>query len=228
VTKLPRIEAASIDAGHCRAMLDSLATSLDRLKQSEIHAVLIHNVADLAKPGSAHLIAALRQAKERGWVGRIGASIYDGEQLALVESCFDPDLVQAPLNVLDRWLLTTGALARLKRKGVEVHARSAFLQGLLLMAPDELPEFFSPVRPYIADWQRRCAAEGVSVVAGCLAYVLGHRAVDAVIVGVNNAAELSEIQAALAAATDVAVEFGGLPPLERSHIDPRCWPGATH
>ena len=34
----------------------------------------------------------------------------------------------------------------LKSRGVEIHARSIFLQGLLFIPPDELPERFHPIR----------------------------------------------------------------------------------
>ena len=46
---------------------------------------------------------------------------------------FEFDLVQAPFNILDRRLATSGWLAKLAAMGTEVHVRSVFLQGLLLM-----------------------------------------------------------------------------------------------
>ncbi len=58
--------------------------------------------------------------------------------------------MQLPLNALDRRPIASGVLARLKAQGSEIHARSVFLQGLLLMPPSDLPEFFEPVRPALA------------------------------------------------------------------------------
>ena len=64
--------------------------------------------------------------------------------------------IQIPVNALDRRAIHSGLLRRLKTKGVEIHARSVFLQGLLLMQPTELPEFFSRYVPTLP----RCIASG--------------------------------------------------------------------
>ena len=114
-------------------------------------------------------------------------SIYDIDQMELVESRFAPELVQRPFNVFDRRLSESGALARLKAAGIEVHARSAFLQGLLLMDPANLPEFFGPLREKIASLHHRWAKQGLRPVAGCLAFMFQHAELDAVVVGVRQA-----------------------------------------
>ena len=72
--------------------------------------------------------------------GNIPQELYDAADLALVMSRFTPDLVQLPFNALDDRLAVSGWLHRLKAVGVEIHARSAFLQGLLLMDPATLPD----------------------------------------------------------------------------------------
>ena len=144
VTKTPPITDTTIDARHGRLVLDSLATSLDRMRVDNVHGFLVHHAADLAKSGWQHVVEAIAEARARGWAGRIGASIYNSDQLALVETRFAPQLVQLPLNVLDRRPIVSGVLARLKAGGVEIHARSVFLQGLLLMKPSEFAGFLSP------------------------------------------------------------------------------------
>ena len=150
---------ATIEARHGRQVLDSLAASLDRLKVGAVHGFLVHQSDALARTGWQHLVDAMLEARARGWTSRIGASVYNSDQLALVESRFRPDIIQLPLNVLDRRPVTSGMLARLKAAGVEIHARSVFLQGLLLMEPDELPEFFAPVRQAVVG---RFARNGAS------------------------------------------------------------------
>ena len=175
-----------------------LAASLDRLKVDAVHGLLVHQSGDLAKPGWQHLVDAMAEARSRGWTSRIGASIYNADQLALVESRFRPELVQLPLNVLDRRPIVSGTLARLKAAGVEVHARSVFLQGLLLMEPNELPEFFAPVRQNIVGLRGLWRKRGLSALDGCLAFALQRPEIDAVIVGVNCLNEFEQIEAAVA------------------------------
>ena len=225
ITKTPAIADPKIEAKHGRMVRDALAASLDRLRVDSVYGLLVHHADDLAKPGWQHIVDAMSEARACGEVGRIGASIYSADQLALVESCFAPQLIQLPLNAFDRRPVVSGMLARLDAAGVEVHVRSVFLQGLLLMQTDELPDFFLPVREEIAALQRSWAEQGQSALAGCLAFALQQREVDVVIVGVNRLAEFEEIKAALAQVVGKAIEFGQAPSIEPIYLDPTRWPG---
>lgn len=224
VTKTPPVHAQTIEARDGQQWLDAIAASLERLRVDKVHAVLVHHTTDLDKPGWQHLVEALATAKERGWTARIGASVYAADQLALVENRLDPEIVQLPLNALDRRPIESGLLARLQAAGTEIHVRSVFLQGLLLMMPDEMPEFFAPVRKEIADLHRRWQGQGVNALAGCLAFALQQSQVGAVIVGVNRRSELEEIIAAVGAAAHAAIDFGPAPKVDSIYLDPSRWP----
>ena len=205
---------------------NSLAASLDRLRVDRVHGLLIHHAGDLAKPGWQHVVNALAEAQARGWAGRIGASVYGADQLALVESRFQPQLVQLPLNALDRRAIVSGTLTRLKAAGAEIHARSVFLQGLLLMKPNALPEFFVPMREEIAVLHRHWAEQGHSALAGCLAFTLQQPEIDAIIVGVNKSSELDEI--VTAARGDGPVDLEPPRQIDTRYLDPSLWPAFTH
>ena len=228
ITKAAAITDTTITARHGRQVLDSLAASLDRLKVNAVHGFLVHQSEDLARTGWQHLVDAMLEARTRGWTKRIGASVYNSDQLALVESRFHPELVQLPLNVLDRRPIATGLLARLKSAGVEVHARSVFLQGLLLMGPDELPEFFAPLRQTIVrlreTWQRR----GQSALSGCLSFAFRQPDIDAAIVGVNRLNEFEQIEAAVASLTDGSTDIDLDQPVDPAYLDPSRWPDFVH
>jgi aryl-alcohol dehydrogenase-like predicted oxidoreductase len=222
VTKVPPVRSESIEVRDGRQGLDAIADSLERLRVDSVHGVLIHQAPDLAKTGWQHLVEALQEMKARGWTAHVGASVYDADQLALVESRLRPDLVQLPLNALDRRPIASGMLARLKAAGTEIHARSVFLQGLLLMIPDELPKFFDSVRQEIVDLHRRWQEQGLNALAGCLAFALQQPEIDAVIVGINRRSELDEIIAA--ATAPAAVDIGPAPNVDQIYLDPSRWP----
>jgi aryl-alcohol dehydrogenase-like predicted oxidoreductase len=224
ITKLPPIVEDAIEARHGEAMLSALASSLEQLRVDRIYGLLIHQPGDLAKSGWQYLTEAMREAKARGWTSRIGISVYDASDLSLVEARFVPDLVQLPINVLDRRLVVSGWIERLKAQGVEVHARSLFLQGLLLIEPAALPGFFSPVQQAVAKLRARWAAENVTPLCGCLQYVLHTHGIDAAIIGVNRLSELHEIEAALDAFTNNAAEFELEAAVDPIYLDPRRWP----
>jgi aryl-alcohol dehydrogenase-like predicted oxidoreductase len=224
VTKTPPMPDDVIEPRHRRQWLETFERSLERLRVDSVYGLLVHQAADLGKPGWQHLVEALQAVKARGLVGRIGVSVYDEQQLAMAESRFRIELVQLPLNALDRRPLASGLLSRLKAQGAEIHARSAFLQGLLLMPPAELPEFFQPMRPALHKLREDWAKQGLSPVAACLAFVLRRTEIDAAIVGVNRLSELAEIEAAVAGAGHLDPEPGTMPEVAPIYLDPSRWP----
>jgi aryl-alcohol dehydrogenase-like predicted oxidoreductase len=224
VTKILPVPADEITSGHERVLLDSIEVSLSRLKVDRVYGLLVHDAADFAKGGWQHLVAALHEARARGWVQRIGVSIYRAEEIELFADRFVPEILQLPINALDRRLIATGQLERLKARGVEVHARSVFLQGLLLMDPSTYPNFFDPVRAPVAALRARWKAEGISPLAGCLAFVLQEADIDTVLVGVNRRAELKEIEIALESLSGKVVDLGSVAPIDPIYLDPSRWP----
>lgn len=228
VTKMPGVPDARVEARHKQQWLDTLALSLDRLKVSTVYGLLVHQARDLDKPGWQYLVEALQEAQRRGLVSRIGVSVYDETQLRLAGSRFRSELVQLPLNTLDRRLIESGALARLKARGIEVHARSVFLQGLLLTLPQDLPDFFRPLRQRLTELRGGWGRRGLSPLAACLAFVLGRKEVDAAIVGVNSLAEFEEIASAVAEINDAETECDVMLPVDPIFLDPSRWPTLVH
>jgi aryl-alcohol dehydrogenase-like predicted oxidoreductase len=224
VTKVRPVAGQSIKASDGQNLLDEIAASLDRLKVTQVYGVLLHHPPDLNKSGWQFLVDALDTAKQSGWTRRIGASVYDSEQLTLVENRFNPELVQLPLNALDRRPIELGVLKRLKADGIEIHARSVFLQGLLLMKPDAMSEFFAAARNAVAGLHRRWEEHGLDALAGCLAFVLQQPDVDAAIIGVNRCSELDEIIAAVRSLSKSAIEMGPTPKIDSIVLDPSRWP----
>ena len=219
-----RFRTASSSGGTACNGSQSFERSLERLRADSLYGLLVHQAADLGKPGWEHLVEALHALKSRGMVGRIGVSVYDEQQLELAESRFRVEIVQLPLNALDRRPIESGLLARLKAQGSEIHARSVFLQGLLLMSPSDVQDFFEPVRPALAHLNAEWARRGLSPLAGCLAFVLRQPEIDAAVVGVNSLAEFDEIADAVAGLADVGDDFAGLPEIAPHYLDPSRWP----
>jgi aryl-alcohol dehydrogenase-like predicted oxidoreductase len=223
VTKTPSSKDLRFSEKHRHWLIGEIAASRERLRVERLYGVLLHNATDLVKDGWQHLIAALHEMKSRGWVERIGVSVYDTDELALAESCFCPELIQLPFNALDRRFVAAGRLDRLKASGAEVHARSIFLQGLLLMEPAAVPESLAPVRTAICSLRERWGGQHLSAVAGCLQAVLCISEIDVAIVGVNRLSELTEIEAAIAQIADCPMEFEPLVTPEPAYLDPRRW-----
>jgi len=222
ITKLPAIPEGETDVAAWvrRSILDSL----DRLHLPRVYGLLLHRPADLLGSHGSALYDALRSARDDGLAERIGVSIYDPADLDAITARFTPELVQAPFNVVDRRLATSGWLGRLRDAGSEVHVRSAFLQGLLLMGPADRPARFSRWSGLWATWHEWLAETGTSAVVACLGFVLSHREVERAVVGVDHPSQLLEIVAAArqASLAGLAVPIG-LSSEDTDLINPSRW-----
>ncbi len=191
VSKLPALppEIANV-AEWVRA---GVRGSLSRLGKSSLYALLLHRPEQLLSSQGDALYRALQAVKSEGLVGRIGISIYEPAELDGLVDRFPVDVVQAPFNVVDRRLIESGWLARLKARGAELHVRSVFLQGLLLMPAAERPQKFQRWRSLWDGWDGWLAQTGLSPLEACVRYVLSFAEVDAAVVGVDSATQLAQI-----------------------------------
>ncbi|HET7775510.1 MAG TPA: aldo/keto reductase [Azospira sp.] len=192
VTKTPSFKSATVGSEQARAVEESLRQSLLTLRLSQVYGLLVHHADDLLVSGGDALIAILQGLKAQGLVRKIGVSIYQDEQLEEVLARFIPDIVQLPLNVLDQRLIINGRLQQLKGLGVEIHVRSVFLQGLLLMDPADVPSHFAPISPLLKIWHERVREQGMSPVQAALSFVRDLPWVDIVLTGVDSSAQFCQ------------------------------------
>lgn len=199
-----------------------LRASLTRLGLEACHGLLLHHADDLTVDHGAGVAAALERVRDVGLVAKVGVSAYSADQLEATLTQMTPDLVQVPMNVFDQRLLLSGGLARLHELGVEVHARSSFLQGLLLMEPDELPIGLAAAHEPLARFRRLAARNGWTPARAALGFVTGLAAVDTVVCGVNDRAQLAEL---LGSCDPLPTEtFEELALYDLDIIDPTRWP----
>jgi aryl-alcohol dehydrogenase-like predicted oxidoreductase len=191
VTKLPALPSDVRDIR--RWVATQLSESMHRLGVAQLEALLLHRSSDLFGPSGGDYLSVLQEIKETGLSRSLGVSIYDTNELDAVWSVFRPDIVQAPCNVLDRRLIRSGWLARLRENRVRVHIRSAFLQGLLIMPVERRPVYFAPKVEIIDRWLAWCKAQNVSPLAAALSFVRAQPGIECVVVGVDSLTQLTEI-----------------------------------
>jgi aryl-alcohol dehydrogenase-like predicted oxidoreductase len=219
VTKLPGHPEDEADLG---AWVDTqIAQSIGRLGVDTLYGVLLHRPSQLLATRGDKLYDALLRLKADGRVSKIGVSIYDPEELDVLHGRFAFELVQAPLNIIDRRLLTSGWADRLKMDGVEIHARSAFLQGLLLMPKQRRPAKFAPWAAIWDEWERWLAASALTPTEACIRYIGSVAQVDRIVVGVDSVTQLDEIAGSLGAPFDDLPNFPHL--LDQRLLNPALW-----
>ncbi len=218
VTKLPAVPDDCSDV--FTWVHAALACSLERLHSDRVYGLLLHRPQQLLGPHGPALLRALFDLKENGLVEKVGVSIYDPAELDFLLRVFRPELVQAPLNVLDRRLVTSGWMRRLHAEGIEVHIRSIFLQGLLLMPASSRPRYFDRWAGLLEKWQNWVEGQGVTPLQACVSFALSYTEVARVIVGVENVAQLREI---VSAASIPPVSAPHLSCEDRDLIEPSRW-----
>lgn len=189
VTKTPRFTTSHISDNEASQLSKTFQQSLNLLKRKKTYGLLIHHAENLLVPGGDKLLTAMMQLKEDGLVENIGVSVYDNIQVDAVLKKFTPDLIQLPFSVMDQRMLASGHLELLKNQGVEIHVRSVFLQGLLLMPLSNIPAFFEPVRPLLARWHAAAQEQGLTVNQAALSFVKNIPYIDTVLVGFDNLAQ---------------------------------------
>ena len=194
VTKLPPLTGAVTSVSQW--VRSQIENSLTKLKRNSVYGLLLHNPADLLGDYGDELYASLALLKEEGLVKKIGISIYTPTELDSLIPTYMPDIVQAPLNVFDRLLETSGWLSRLSKMNVEVHVRSVFLQGLLIQKPNERPANFEKWNQEFVNFDSWIESRHVSPLTACLGHVLSYPEISKVLVGVTSTNELAEIIAA--------------------------------
>lgn len=192
VTKTIKLAKSEIDSEDAKLLIKSFEKSLRDLRVGRVYGLLIHHPDDLLVKGGQYLVEALWLLKNRGLVEKIGVSIYDSRQLKLLCNLLKPDIIQLPLNALDQRLIKDGSLNYLNENGIEIHSRSVFLQGLLLMPLDDLPSYFTPWRRNLELWHRACQQQGFTPLEAALNFVMGIEAVNHCVIGLENVRQLQD------------------------------------
>ncbi len=191
VTKLPPVPQDCEDLGSW--VEEKIQSSLMRLGTNSLYGLLINSSENLLNDTGKKLINAINRVKVNGLVKKIGISIYDPSECEQIMRQTRIDIVQAPLNIVDQRLITTGWLSRLHSEEIEIHTRSVFLQGLLLMPRNSIPKIFNRWSKVWDQWTLELERNKLSAVGLCLLYPLSFPEINRVIVGVDNAAQLNSI-----------------------------------
>ena len=218
ITKIPALE----QAGHCNfnsAVIDIARRSCGNLDCDRLHGLLLHSASDLTGSDGDKVYAGLKAAKQAGLVEQIGVSVYSAGEIETIVRRYPVDIVQLPLSVLDQRLCEW--LPRLADRGVAVHVRSIFLQGLLLCSEDKVPNGLAPLAPAIAAFRRRAENLGMQAIEAAVAFVRDLPHINGIVVGVTGASEFRALLGAFS--VKATFDADGLAVTKPDLIDPRRW-----
>lgn len=219
VSKLPAVPSDCSNVEEW--VLEQTIASLKRLKTNKLHDLLLHKPAQLLETNGEKIYKSILKLKEQGMVDQIGVSVYGPDELSELIKRFDFDVIQAPMNIFDRRMENTGMLKQLKKAGVAIHIRSAFLQGLLLMPSEKIPVYFAPWASLIKQYHQWLNQQSLSPLQACLSYLNQHSDIDKIIVGVDDIWQLKQIIAAINTPNISIPDF--LHSVDEGLINPSRW-----
>ena len=191
ITKLPAMPNDVIDVGFW--VRKQMQASLKRLNVTNVYGLLLHRSQQLLGSKGKSLFQAMDQLKAEGVVQKIGVSIYAPSELENLINLCQIDLVQSSFNLMDQRLKSSGWLQKLHDAGIEVHTRSAFLQGLLLMKFNAIPENFKRWQPLFDTWHSWLLDNNISAAQACIGFVQAHAQISKVVVGVESVHQLKQL-----------------------------------
>ena len=176
------------------SVISSVKQSCRRLNQSRLYAVMLHRPEVLLGDQGREVVRELQILKEKGIVSKLGVSIYSPEILMAILGVIKLDIIQVPFNVFDQQILSSGWSDKLKSNGVEIHTRSVFLQGLLLMPRSSLPDYFINYWPAHFDaWYEFLNDSKADATEVALKFALQQNWIDKIVVGVDSASHLNAL-----------------------------------
>ncbi len=236
VSKLPAVPRSDeLTAPAVRAWVrETVATSATELQRPRLDVLLLHRWHDRKRDGGAAW-RALCELRSEGLIGALGASVQTEDEA--LSALADPDVrhLQLPVNLLDwRWRSADFLKARAARRDVAVHARSALLQGVLVLAPHQWPEVdrlsATAVSGQLETLVSDCGRSSIADLA--FAYVRSLPWVDTLVVGAERADQLianvdlfSRRPLTQEEANEVA---RSLPRVPEDFLNPALWPSTAN
>lgn len=138
------------ELNHCdpQIMSEALNRSLERLGVSSLYGLMLHK-EDLLSQLPNGLGEILHSFVKSGKIKKVGVSVYSPKRAleALLINGFD--MVQLPANILDSRFEKQRVFELAEKAGRQIYIRSVFLQGLILMDPNELSGQMSFAKPVL-------------------------------------------------------------------------------
>lgn len=158
--------------------------SLERLKIETLPLCLIHI------EGNFRHVEALVKLQEQGLIKHIGCSTATPAATREIIASGVCEAIQIPASILDRRFHDAGIFREAKARGVAVFARSAYLQGLILMEPQEVPNDLQTAVPVLHKLRELAAASHLSMNELALRFVMGLEGLSCVVVGVESTQQM--------------------------------------
>lgn len=172
-----------------RIMRENLENTLSRLGTDYLDSYLLHSARYVFND---EIISTLNRMKQDGLVKRVGVSVYEPEEAKKCIERSNVEFMQLPFSIFDQRMERAGVFKEAEKDNIQIHSRSAFIQGLILMEEDEVPPFLAKAKPIVRKISLLCERHGLSRISLAMNYVKQQRRISHLVFGVDNLAQLKE------------------------------------
>ncbi len=163
-----------------------------KLKKNNL-ILMLDRFENLKKRERLKIYNILLDLKKDKKINKFGYSIYSFKNLKKICHEFKPNILQCPYNVIDRRLEEKKLLQFLKINKIEIHVRSIFLQGLLILHYSKHPRKFLNWKKIFKKFDDQIQHYKISNLDWCLNFIEKNKYINKILLGVDNIDQLREI-----------------------------------
>lgn len=225
ITKLKKIELEKYKRNEILNMLNKMQErSLRNLRREKLEGLLIHDPKMIRGDKGSEVVEWLKEQKESGKVRKIGVSIY--EMKDITEQHMEwIDIIQAPYSIYDqRIMLGKSKLKEMIKRGeIELHARSIYLQGIILERTEKLPKFLTEeLKVHHERLHTYAKRNSVTTMDIAIKFIQRNPLISKAVIGIANSRQLGEIVESWERVRNMELESDWNWEI-KGDIDPRYW-----
>jgi aryl-alcohol dehydrogenase-like predicted oxidoreductase len=221
VSKIGNIRKVKISNIY-KHILDSVSLSISVMGVKNLEGILIHDIKDLESNKADEIFYSLIRIKNMGLIKKIGFSAYKIFDVIKYIKKYKFDFIQFPLNIFDQRILAKNIQKKLKKHKVELHIRSIFLQGLLLLPKNKLPMKFKN-KTILKNWHKFLNGNNLDPLTACINFIKQNNIYTKVIIGFNSYNQFNEVLKKFTIKKRINLNFEKLATKNSSIINPSKW-----
>lgn len=152
--------------------------------------LFIHNSNDLNRVNGNLIYDRISDLKHKKITKKIGLSVYNLKDCIKFIKKFDFDVIQIPINVFNQNFIDHNFFKLIKKKKIQVHARSIFMQGLIFIHPNKINPYFDSVNNKFKIFNEDCNSDISKKISKSLEFLAQFKQIDKYVVGFNNKDQL--------------------------------------
>ena len=184
---------SSIQNFNKKLLFDQVDISLNKVKTDMFETLFVHNAKEFINDSKNDFYKNLLCLKDMKKTKKIGVSVYDPLEVYKLLDIYDIDVIQLPLNLFDQRFIDEKIIHYLEKKGVEIHIRSIFLQGVLLSSRSTLPKYFEKWNEKFHLYYHWLTVNNIDPISACINFVYNKFSNFKIIIGVNSKKDLVQI-----------------------------------